>query len=62
MHTKIYIRKLCYPRRYLKVNLPARTGMSPPVVKFGLVRPNLADFVETAPKFDGKILKMLIAF
>jgi hypothetical protein len=34
------IRKL----RYLKVKIPARIGLSPPVVKFGLVWPDLADF------------------
>ena len=28
--------------------------MSPPVVKFGLVWPDLADFVKSVPKFDRK--------
>jgi hypothetical protein len=40
MHLKKYIRKL----RYLKVKIPARIGLSPLVVKFGLVWPDLADF------------------
>ena len=62
MHIKIYIRKLRYPWRYLKVITPARIGLSPPVVKFGLVWPGLADFVKTVPIFDTKTLKMLIAF
>ena len=34
--------------------LPARIGLSPPVVKFGPVWPDLADFVATVPKYDKK--------
>ena len=54
MHIKIYIRKLYYPWRYLKENIPAWIELSPPVVKFGLVWPDLVDFVKTVPKFDRK--------
>ena len=54
MHIKIYIRKLRYPWRYLKVKIPARIGLSPPVVKFGLVWPDLADFVETVQNLAKK--------
>jgi hypothetical protein len=58
----MYIRKLRYPWRHLKVKTPARIGLSPSFVKFGLVRPDQANFVETVPKFDRKPLKMVIAF
>ena len=57
MHIKIYIRKLCYSWRYLEENIPAWIGLSPPVFKFGLVLPDLADFVKTVPKFDRKNLE-----
>ena len=57
MHVKIYIRKLVYPWRYLRVNIPARIGLSPPVVKFGPVWHGLNDFVETVPKCDRKNLE-----
>ena len=57
MHIKIYIRKLCYSWRYMEENILAWIGLSPPVVKFGLVRPGMADFVKTVPIFDRKNLK-----
>jgi hypothetical protein len=53
----MYIRKLRYPWRHLKVKTPARIGLSPPFVKFGLVRPDQSNFVETVPKFDRKTLE-----
>jgi hypothetical protein len=62
IHIKIYIRKLCYPWRYLKVKISARIGMSPPIVKFGLVWPDLTDFVATVPKFDRENLENADSF
>jgi hypothetical protein len=38
----------------MEVKIPARIGLSPPVVKFGLVWPKLADFVAIGPKFERK--------
>ena len=38
----------------MEVKIPARIGLSPPVVKFGLVWPKLADFVAIGPKFKTK--------
>ena len=46
----------------MKVKILARIGLSSPIVKFGLVSPDMADCVETVPKFDRKNLKRVIAF
>jgi hypothetical protein len=44
---------ICKPR-YIEVKIPARIGLSPPVVRFGLVWPKLSDFVAIGPKFEIK--------
>ena len=38
----------------MDVKIPAPIGLSPPVVKFGLVWPKLADFVAIGPKLKKK--------
>jgi hypothetical protein len=38
----------------MEAKIPARIGLSPPIVKFGLVWPKLADFVAIGPKFERK--------
>jgi hypothetical protein len=38
----------------MELKIPARIGLSPLVVKFGLVWPELADFVNIGPKFGEK--------
>jgi hypothetical protein len=36
----------------MEVKIPARNGLSPSVVQFGLVWLKLADFVAIVPKFE----------
>jgi hypothetical protein len=38
----------------MEVKIPARIGLKPSAVKFGLVWPKLADFVAIVPKFERK--------
>jgi hypothetical protein len=45
-----YTRKPCY----MEVKIHTRIGLSPSVVKFGLVWPKLADFVAIVPNLKGK--------
>ena len=46
----MFIPKNIRKPRYMEVKIPARIGLSPPVIKFGLVWPELADFVAIGPK------------
>jgi hypothetical protein len=47
---KIFIPKYIRKPRYMEVKILARIRLSPPVVKFVLVWPKLADFVAIGPK------------
>ena len=46
----------------IRVKIPARIGLIPPVVKFILIWPGLDDFLKTVPNLKEKTLKMVIAF
>ena len=48
---KTFIPKYIRKPRYMEAKIPARIGLSPLVVKFGLVWPELADFFKIGPKF-----------
>jgi hypothetical protein len=45
----------------MEVKIPARIRLSPLVVKFGMVWPELADFVKIGPKFKKKTIADLNA-
>ena len=51
---KTFIPKYIRKPRYMEVKIPARIRLSPLVVKFGMVWPELADFVKIGPKFKKK--------
>jgi hypothetical protein len=53
----MFISKYIRKPHYMEVKIHVRIGLSLSVVKFGLVWPELADFVAIVPKFERKIFR-----